>query len=94
MEINDDDVRLACVGCLYVVPMEELNPADLGKIVNLLKKATSVDEGKTELVLASLFQILSNFIFEAQNEESVELSLYFQNTYGMETIDIALKFLK
>ena len=65
MEINDDEVRLAVVSCLYVVPMEELKRSDIGKIVNLLKKATSVDEGKTELVLATLFQILSNFIFEA-----------------------------
>ena len=50
-----DQVRKAVVGCLYHVPLAELDEEEVSRLVNMLSETSNISAGETEIVLGQLF---------------------------------------
>ena len=61
LRIPDDEVRLAVVKCLFVVPITQFDTAELEKITQIMSKCKNISAGKTELVLSTIYWILAKF---------------------------------
>ena len=61
LEVPNDDVRLAVVHCLYYVPIDEIDGGEIDKLLKMMSPQ-NVGAGKTELVLAVVYNILSSLI--------------------------------
>lgn len=61
LRIPDDEVRLAVVKCLFVVPITQFSPVELEKITQIMSKCKNISAGKTELVLSTIYWILAKF---------------------------------
>jgi len=53
--IPDDDVRLAVVECLFVVPLDEFEQDEINSITKVLSLCTNIGAGRTELVLSVIY---------------------------------------
>lgn len=53
--IPDDDVRLAVVQCLFVVPLDEFDLEEIGQITKIMSACTNIGAGRTELVLSVIY---------------------------------------
>ena len=67
LAVNNDDVKLAVVKCLFVVPLDELDIAEIRQIVAIVSSCKSISSGKTELVLSTVYWIC----FKLANEEVI-----------------------
>lgn len=94
LEIPNDDVRLAVVNCLYYVPIDEIDSLEIGLILDLLElQSQNVGVGKTELVLAVIFNILSNLTSDTQ-KKNVEVTILFRSKFSQKAISLALDILQ
>ena len=59
LEMPNDGVKLAVVSCLNRVPLSEFDIDEIGQMVRLLGTYKNIGAGKTELVLAKIFWILT-----------------------------------
>lgn len=60
--VPDDDVRLAVVKCLYVVPLDELERDEIDQVTAIMNNCSNIAAGKTELVLSVIYQICCKFV--------------------------------
>lgn len=67
LEIPNDEVRLAVVGCLFNVPLKELEPEEIGQLIRLMSQQ-NIGAGKTEIVLSTIFWILSKLIRDSSGD--------------------------
>ena len=82
MKIKNDKVKLAVVDCLYVVPMDEFREDEVAQIVNLLETCDDIDEGETENVLATIYQLLTKFVIDEYDQPQAVHSKCFQDLHG------------
>ena len=52
LEVPNDDVKLAVVGCLNHVPLSEFDTEEIATIIQMLASYKNIGAGKTEFVLA------------------------------------------
>ena len=55
LTVPDDDVKLAVVQCLFVVPLAQLDEKEIKTITGLLAKCNNIGAGRTELVISVIF---------------------------------------
>ena len=84
----DDNVRLAVVKCLYVVPLDQFDEDEIEQIVKTISQCGDISEGQTELVLATVYWICCKLV-EKQSQQK-ESSLIFIERYCQQTINDAL----
>ena len=53
----DDNVKLAVVSCLFVVPLDELESDEITQITAIMSQCNNIGAGKTELVLSTVYWI-------------------------------------
>ena len=94
MKIEDDDVKLAVVDCLYVVPMDEFEEREVADIVMLLRSCKDIESGETENVLATIFQLLTKFVLDDYDTPRGIHSKVFQDFHGESAVSIGLMFLE
>lgn len=70
LAIPDDDVRLAVVKCLYVVPVDQFDSDEISQICKIIVSCVNIGAGKTELVLSTIYWILTKFVIGDPNEDS------------------------
>ena len=73
-------MKLAVVNCLYFVPIEQIDAEEMESLLKSLGPQ-NVGTGKTELVLAVIFNILSNIISDNSQKASDTTNL-FKNKYS------------
>jgi hypothetical protein len=61
LEIPNDDVKLAVVDCLFNVPLNELDVEEIGYLLRLMCIA-NIGAGRTEIVLSTIFWILTKLL--------------------------------
>lgn len=94
LDIPNDDVRLAVVNCLYYVPIDEIDSLEITLILNLLDlQSQNVGVGKTELVLAVIFNILSNLVRDTQ-KKNAEVTSLFKNKFSNRAISLGIEILQ
>ena len=69
LDIPNDDVRLAVVGCLFNVPLNELNMDEIHQLLRLMQ-TQNIGAGKTEIVLSTIFWILTKLLKDTESEAS------------------------
>ena len=57
LAVPNDDVKLAVVKCLFVVPLDELDEPEIKQIVAIVGNCNNISSGKTELVLSTVYWI-------------------------------------
>ena len=60
----DDDVKLAVVQCLFVVPLAQLDEKEIKTITALLSKCNNIGAGRTEIVISVIFWICCKMVFK------------------------------
>lgn len=86
--IPNDDVRLAVVHCLYYVPINEIDGGEIDKLLKMMSPQ-NVGAGKTELVLAVVYNILSNLISDTSKKAS-ETTTLFKTKFSFTAISMAI----
>ena len=90
LEIPNDDVRLAVVHCLYYVPIEEIDAEEIDQLLKLMSPQ-NIGAGKTELVLAVIFNILSNLLSDNSNNiKTSETTTLFKTKFSFTAISLAI----
>ena len=64
------------VSCLFVVPLDELEPNEIAKITKVMTNCNNIGAGKTELVLSTIYWICGKLVLS--DIEEVESSRIFQ----------------
>jgi hypothetical protein len=62
---------------LYVVPLNDLDEEEISKIVSIPSSTKDIGEGETELVLSTIYWILTKFVLHDQNKEKFEKQTVF-----------------
>jgi len=62
LEIPDDEVRLAVVQCLFVVPLDEFDSEEIARITKIMSSCSNIGAGKTELVLSTIYWICTKLV--------------------------------
>lgn len=86
--IPNDDVRLACVECLFVVPLDEFDLEEINYITKIMSTCNNLGAGKTELVLSVIYWICTKLV--AGDPETEESTNIFQSKFGEKTIKEAM----
>jgi hypothetical protein len=82
LECPSDIVRKAVVGCLYHVPLAELDEEEVSRLVNMLSETTNISAGETEIVLGESFSLLTKLALSRQEtgrmfrERQAELAIH------------------
>ena len=92
LEIPNDDVRLACVECLYYVPIEEIDAEEIDSLLKLMSPQ-NIGAGKTELVLSVIFNILSNLISD-NSQKTSDTTTLFKTKFSYTAISLAINILQ
>lgn len=92
MEIPNDDVKLACVECLYYVPIDEIDAEEIDALLKLMSPQ-NIGAGKTELVLSVIFNILSNLISD-NSAKTIETTTLFKTKFSYTAISLATNILE
>lgn len=72
LKVNNDDVRLAVVECLYNTELKHFKTAEIGRMVLLLGAYKNPTAGKTEIVLGKLLWVFSKMVLEEIEEVGEE----------------------
>jgi hypothetical protein len=88
----NDDVKLAVVKCLFVVPLDELDIDEISKIVAIVSQCQNIGAGKTELVLSTVYWIFFKLAHGPIDEEGA--SKIFQQKFGENAINEALSIME
>ncbi len=94
IEVPNDDLKLAVVECLYNVSLSEFDSEELTQIVKVLSSCKNIGAGKTELVLAKLFWILTKLTKEEEEDSGKTFRLKFGEKAIKEACDILERNLK
>ena len=78
LEVPNDKVKLAVVECLNKIHLSELETDEIGHLVRMLGSYKNLGAGKTELVLAHIFWILTKLA----NEKDEEPGKIFRSKYA------------
>lgn len=70
LAVPDDGVRLAVVKCLFVVPLEQFDTEEITQICQIMTQCVNIGAGQTELVLSTIYWILTKFV-TGDTEEGV-----------------------
>ena len=89
LEIPNDDVRLAVVGCMFNVPLGELDVEEIGQLLRLMQYQ-NIGAGKTEIVLSTIFWILTKLLKDTESLASSQ----FKTKFSIQAINEALQILK
>jgi hypothetical protein len=60
--IPDDNVKLAVVQCIFVVPLDEFETDEISQFAKIVSNTHNVGKGKTELVIAFIFWIFCRLV--------------------------------
>jgi hypothetical protein len=66
--IPDDEVRLAVVECLFVVPLDEFDSEEIARITKIMSSCSNIGAGKTELVLSTIYWICTKLVMVDRQE--------------------------
>lgn len=80
LAVPDDNVRLAVVKCLYVVPLDQFDEKEIEQIVKTISQCGDISEGQTELVLSTVYWICCKLV-EKQSQQK-ESSMIFIDQHG------------
>ena len=69
LAIPDDDVKLAVVKCLFVVPVDDFSFPEIEQITKIMGTCSNIGAGQTELVLSTIYWILTKFVLGDAEEE-------------------------
>lgn len=72
LTVPDDDVKLAVVQCLFVVPLAQLDEKEMKTITGLLGKCNNIGAGRTELVISVIFWICCKMVFKDKASDTDE----------------------
>jgi hypothetical protein len=92
LNVPDDNVKLAVVSCLFVVPLDELESDEITQITAIMSQCNNIGAGKTELVLSTVYWIC--YKLSVGDPEEVDSSKIFQMKFGENTINEALTILQ
>ena len=62
LAIPDDDLRLMVVRSLFVVPLDDFSADEIEQITKIMSNCNNIGAGKTELVLSTIYWILTKFV--------------------------------
>ena len=68
LRIPNDDVKLAVVECLFYVPLCQLNAEEQRNLLVEIERTKNIGTGRTEFVLAMIFNIISNLVSDVAPE--------------------------
>ena len=88
----NDDVKLAVVNCLFVVPLDELEIDEISKIVNIVSECQNIGAGKTELVLSTVYWICFKMVNDDSKDDQ-SAAIIFQRKFGEQMMNEALSIL-
>jgi hypothetical protein len=77
LNVPDDNVRLAVVECLFVVPLDEFDSSEIAQIVKIMNNCNNIGAGQTELVLSTIYWICTKFVIKYINKEEIPSCLTF-----------------
>lgn len=73
----DDYVRLACVKCLYVVPLGQFDDPEIEQLLKTISQCGNISEGQTELVLATVYWICCKLV-EKQSQQIKSSKIFIE----------------
>ena len=82
LKIPADEVKLAVVNCLFVVPQDELDKNEIEQIINIMSTCNNISAGETELVLSTVYWICNKFVELPDDGTFADSSIIFQKDYG------------
>lgn len=91
MEIPNDEVKLAVVECLNNVPLSEFDTEEIATIIRLLGSYKNIGAGKTELVLAKIFWILTKLTKDKEADSGRNFRMKFGEKAIAEALDILIR---
>jgi len=91
LEVPNDDVRLAVVECLNNVPLSELDNEEISTFIRLLSSCKNIGAGKTELVLAKIFWILTKVTKDQEEDNAKNFRIKFGERAVKEGLDILIR---
>lgn len=84
-------MKLAVVECLNNVPLSEFDTEEISTIISLLGSYKNIGAGKTELVLAKIFWILTKLTKDKESESGRNFRLKFGEKAIAEALDILIR---
>jgi hypothetical protein len=91
LDVPSDDVKLAVVECLNNVSLSEFDNEEIALITRQLYQCKNIGAGKTELVLAKLFWILTKLTKDQEEECGKTFRRKYAEGTVKEAIDILMK---
>ena len=91
--VPDDGVRLAVVRCLFVVPEDQFDSEELYQICKIMGSCVNIGAGQTELVLSTIYWILTKLVLGDPKESSDNVYKTIQRKFGDQSINEALNIL-
>ena len=92
LEIPNDDVRLAVVKCLFVIPIQDFQMPEISHLTKVMSNCNNIGAGKTEHVLSTIYWICTKFV--CGDTEALEGSpRIFQQKFGEKTVNEAVNIL-
>lgn len=91
LEVPNDDVKLAVVECLNNVPLSEFDTEEIATIIRLLSQCKNIGAGKTELVLAKIFWIITKLCKDKEEESGKNFRIKFGERAVGEALEILIR---
>lgn len=92
--VPNDEVRLTVVRCLFVVPEDQLDSEELSQLCSITGSCTNIEAGQTELVLSTIYWILTKLVLGDPNEDQENVYKTFQTQFGDQAVNEALGILQ
>lgn len=102
LAVPDDGVRLSVVKCLFVVPINDYETPEIEQVLSIMAKCQDISAGQTELVLSTIYWILTKFVLPKDEDEEDEadssdggedITEVFKKQFGQKVIDDAIELL-
>ena len=84
-------MKLAVVECLNNVPLSEFDTEEISTIIRLLSSCKNIGAGKTELVLAKIFWILTKLTKDKEEDSGKNFRIKFGERAISEALDILIR---
>ncbi len=91
LQVPNDDVKLAVVECLNNVPLSDFDNEEISTIIRLLASCKNIGAGKTELVLAKIFWIITKLAKEKEEESGKNFRIKFGEQAVNEALEILIR---
>ena len=76
LAIPDDGIRVAVVSCLFVVPVRDFSYSEIEQITKIMGACNNIGAGQTELVLSTIYWILTKFVSGSTDNPGDENNIY------------------